>query len=124
MKKVSVSHPPKSYADISAAVLQIRRWESSNLCLQQSALALDLLVLISHHSFHNLPLSCKGCYFSLDFSDVAIRKQLLRYVKEGWIQIEQCRDDRRVRWIKALPKLTATMNEYAIVISNTLGVMD
>ena len=123
MKKVSVSHPSKTYADVSAAVLQVRRWESSNLCLQQSTLALDLLVLIAHHSFHSLPLSCKGCYSSLNFSDVAIRKQLLRYVNEGWIHIEQCRDDRRVRWVKALPKLTAAMNEYAAVISNALGVM-
>jgi hypothetical protein len=124
MKKVSVSHPSRTYADVSAAVLQVRRWESSNLCLQQSTLALDLLVLIAHHSFHSLPLSCKGCYSSLNFSDVAIRKQLLRYVNEGWIHIEQCRDDRRVRWVKALPKLTAAMNEYAAVLSNALGVME
>ena len=124
MKKVSVPHPSKTYADVSAAVLQVRRWESSNLCLQQSTLALDLLVLIAHHSFHSLPLSCKGCYSSLNFSDVAIRKQLLRYVNEGWIHIEQCRDDRRVRWVKALPKLTAAMNEYAAVLSNALGVME
>jgi hypothetical protein len=124
MKKVSVSHPSRTYADVSAAVLQVRRWESSNLCLQQSTLALDLLVLIAHHSFHSLPLSCKGCYSSLNFSDVAIRKQLLRYVNEGWIYIEQCRDDRRVRWVKALPKLTTTMDEYAALISHAFGVME
>lgn len=124
MKKVPTPHSAKTYADVSAAVLQVRRWESSNLYLQQSTLALDLLVLIAHHSFHGLPLSCKGCYSSLNFSDVAIRKQLLRYVNDGWIHIEQCRNDRRVRWVKALPKLTAAMNEYAAVISKALGSME
>ena len=117
------THQPKTYADISASVLRVLQWKNSNLHLQQSTLALDLLVLIAHHSFHSLPLSCKGCYSTLNFSDVAIRKQLLRYANEGWIHIEQSSEDRRVRLVTALPKLTAAMNEYAAVISNAYGVI-
>jgi len=82
-----MSNQPKNYADISASVLWVLEWKNCNLHLQKSTLALNLLVLIAHHSFHSLPLSCKGCYSTLNFSDVAIRKQLLRYANEGWIHI-------------------------------------
>ena len=116
-----MSNQPKNYADISASVLWVLEWKNSNLHLQKSTLALNLLVLIAHHSFHSLPLSCKGCYSTLNFSDVAIRKQLLRYANEGWIHIEQSGEDRRVRLVTALPKLTTAMNDYASVISNAYG---
>lgn len=112
----------KNYADISASVLAILDWKNSNLNLQHSSLALDLLVLIAHHSFHRIPLSCKSCNSSLNYSDVAVRKQLLRYVNEGWIQIDQSSVDRRVRLVTALPKLTDAMNKYALIISNAYGV--
>lgn len=42
---------------------------------------------------------------------------------EGWIYIEQSSEDRRVRLVTALPKLTNAMNEYATVISNAYGLM-
>lgn len=122
MGNFSVSRPSITYADISATVLRILEWKNNNLDLQQSSLALDLLMLIAHHSFHRMPLSCKSCNSSLNFSNVAIRKQLLRYVNEGWIQIDQSTVDRRVRFVTALPKLTVAMNEYALLISNAYGV--
>ena len=123
MNRATISIYPKTYADISASVLRVLEWKNCNLHLQQSTLALNLLVVIAHHSFHSLPLSCKGCYSTLNFSDVAIRKQLRRYANEGWIHIEQSGEDRRVHLITALPKLTTAMNDYASVISNAYGAM-
>lgn len=113
-----------SYAVISSAVLYLRKWENENLLLKQSALAIDLLAVVGHHSFHGLPLSCKRLYSSLDYSDIAIRKHLFRYVDEGWILIEACSKDRRVRWVKTSPKFDLAMNEYAAAVAQAFGTIE
>lgn len=112
-----------TYAAISSAVLHLRKWENEYLPHKQSTLAMDVLAVVGHHSFHGLPLSCKGLYSSLDYSDVAIRKHLFRYVNEGWIQIEACSKDRRVRWIKTSPKFDLAMNEYAMAVTEAFGAI-
>jgi len=118
----SDSHQHHRFAAISLGVMEIRIWERQFLACQNSIVAMDLLVLVAHHSLQRLPLSCKSCYSSLNYSSVAIRKQLCRYEDMGWILIEPCEKDRRVRWVKASPKFEEIMDLYAAAIAKALGI--
>jgi hypothetical protein len=97
--------------------LFVREWERKNLPIEQSFLALDLFLLISHHTLIDKPLTLKLLCNSVYSSETGIRKHLRRFINDEWCVLIGCDRDRRIRHIIALPKMLDTLSAYSQVLS-------
>ena len=61
-------------------VMLVRDWEKQHLPVENSALALDLFLLISYNTLIDKPLTLKLLFHSTVFSEAGIRKHLRRWV--------------------------------------------
>jgi hypothetical protein len=83
--------------NFSEILIQLMAWEKSNLPIEQSALALDLFLVIVHNTLRDRPLTLKQLFNSVDFSEAGIRKHLKRLLAEGWCSLEGSAKDKRLR---------------------------
>lgn len=95
-----------------AGLMQIRAWEEKNLPIEASLLAYDLLICVCFHTLSDAPLSYKQMFLTLPYSKNGIRKQLSKLVADRWIEICTDVDDKRIRYVVALPKLLDVLNDY------------
>jgi len=93
-------------------LLQIRAWEDANFRLDGSLLVKDILTIVAHHSISNTPLTLKQLYVMLDFSEAGIRKQLRNLISQGWIDLQQSKDDGRLKILFATPRLIKTIQAF------------
>ena len=63
--------------------IEVRAWEKAHLPIEQSALALDLFLVIAYNTLCDRPLTLKLLFCSIDFSEAGIRKHLRRMLAEG-----------------------------------------
>jgi DNA-binding MarR family transcriptional regulator len=106
---------------ITSAILKVRNWEETHLPIFQSALAFDLLAVVTHHTLQTAPVSLKKLFASLDYSEAGIRKHLKRVIRDEWIKLEGDGADKRVRVVVAQPKLIELFDEYAKVLNEHYG---
>jgi len=108
----------KNLVPITENALKVREWERENLPIEQSAMALDLFLIISHNTLLEKPLSLKLLFHSTGFSEAGIRKQLRRLINEQWITLEGSHKDRRLKHVVAQPKMLITLAAYSKVLKN------
>ncbi len=104
------------------SVINVRSWEKNNLPIEQSALALDLFLLIAYNTLRNKPLTLKSLFHSIDFSEAGIRKHLRRLLKEEWCLLIGSDHDKRLRHVVAQPKMLAALEDYVSVLNNAFGI--
>lgn len=102
--------------------IQVRAWEKAHLPIEQSALALDLFLVIAYNSLCDRPLTLKLLFCSINFSEAGIRKHLRRMLDEGWCALEGCPHDRRLRRVVAQPKMLAALADYVAVLREAFGM--
>ena len=107
----------KNLAFITDSALLVREWERKHLPIEQSFLALDLFLTISHHTLIDKPLTLKLLCNSVYFSETGIRKHLRRFITDEWCVVIGTERDRRLRHIVALPKMLNTLNAYSQVLA-------
>ena len=73
---------------VTESALKVRNWEKTNLPIEQSALAMDLFLVIAYNTLRGKPLTLKLLFHSIDFSEAGIRKHLRRMLSEGWCALE------------------------------------
>lgn len=103
-------------------VINVRSWEKTNLPIEQSALALDLFLLIAYNTLRNKPLTLKSLFRSIDFSEAGIRKHLRRLLKEEWCLLVGADHDKRLRHVVAQPKMLTALEDYVSVLNNAFGI--
>lgn len=101
--------------------LKVRDWERSNLPIEQSALALDLFLVIAYNSLRGKPLTLKLLFRSVDFSEAGIRKHLRRLLADGWCVLEGSDHDKRLRHVVAQPKMLYALEDYIDVLQDAFG---
>jgi len=101
--------------------LKVRDWEKANLPIEQSALALDLFLVIAYNSLRGKPLTLKSLFHSIDFSEAGIRKHLRRLLSEGWCVLEGSEHDKRLRHVVAQPKMLYALEDYIEVLKDAFG---
>lgn len=74
----------KEVLPITKNAIKVRDWERSNLPIEQSALALDLFLVIAYNTLKGKPLTLKLLFHTIDFSEAGIRKHLKRLLADGW----------------------------------------
>ena len=101
--------------------LKVRFWEKANLPIEQSALALDLFLVIAYNTLRGQPLTLKLLFHSIDFSEAGIRKHLRRMLTEGWCVLEGSERDKRLRHVVAQPKMLDALSDYIDVLKDAFG---
>ena len=103
---------------ISAAenALKVRVWEKDNLPIEQSALAMDLFLVIAYNTLCGTPLTLKSLFHSIDFSEAGIRKHLRKLLNESWCRLEGVEHDKRLRHVVAQPKMLHALEDYVEVL--------
>lgn len=100
----------------TAHILKVRGWEKANLPIGQSALALDLFLVIAYNTLRGEPVTLKLLFHSIGFSEAGIRKHLRRLLKEGWCALEDGANDKRLRHVVAQPQMLLALEDYVKVI--------
>lgn len=101
--------------------LHVRHWEKANLPIEQSALALDLFLVIAYNTLREQPLTLKMLFHSINFSEAGIRKHLRRLLNEGWCVLEGNAHDKRLRHVVAQPKMLDALRDYIDVLKDAFG---
>ncbi len=102
-------------------VAKVRNWEKCNLPVEQSALALDLFLVIAYNTLKGKPLTLKLLFHSIDFSEAGIRKHLKRLLADEWCSFEGAEHDKRLRHVVAQPKMLSALAEYTEVLKDAFG---
>lgn len=97
-------------------IIKVRNWEKENLPIEQSALALDLFMVIAYNTVKGKPLTLKQLFHSINFSEAGIRKHLKRLLSEDWCKLEGTELDRRLRHVVAQPKMLESLSNYVKVL--------
>jgi hypothetical protein len=111
----------KEVLPIIENALKVRDWEKNNLPIEQSALALDLFLVISYNTLKGKPLTLKLLFHSIDFSEAGIRKHLKRLLVDGWCSLEGTEHDKRLRHVVAQPKMLSALTDYTEVLKDAFG---
>jgi len=106
---------------IAENALKVRDWEKANLPIEQSALAMDLFLVIAYNTLRGKPLTLKLLFHSIDFSEAGIRKHLRRMLREGWCALEGAEHDKRLRHVVAQPKMLDALADYIQVLQDAFG---
>ena len=95
-------------------LLKQRAWMRANFPAARSLLAIDILVHTADNTLRKHPTSMKDLLGAIPFSEVGIRKQVTRLVKEGWLRIDHSSADKRIRILVAEEKLLAMLQKYEV----------
>lgn len=107
----------KALIPITENAIRVRDWEKKHLPIEQSALALDLFLLISYNTLIGSPLTLKTLFHSIDFSEAGVRKHLRRLLSEEWCLLIGNERDRRLRHVVAQHKMLLALNAYSKVLT-------
>jgi hypothetical protein len=115
---------PENYKEllpITENAIKVRDWEKCNLPIEQSALALDLFLVIAYNTLKGKPLTLKLLFHTIDFSEAGIRKHLKRLLADGWCALEGAEHDKRLRHVVAQPKMLSALTDYTIILKDAFG---
>ena len=100
------------------AALQILYWQKKNLPIDESLLAMEIFLLISHHSIIGKPLTLKILFLSINSSESGIRKNLSKLISNGWVKFDIVEKDRRVKYLIAQRKMVKLLIDYLNLLKN------
>lgn len=110
----------QSCAQFTSALLAVREWEKQNLPSSQSILAFEIFILIAHHTVSEKPLTLHQLFYSVDFSETGIRKQLAKLIDDGWCCLVGGSHDKRLKHVVAEAKMLEALDSYTLQISDVL----
>ena len=96
----------------------VRDWEKQHLPVENSALALDLFLLISYNTLIDKPLTLKLLFHSTAFSEAGIRKHLRRWIDGDWCLLVGDVRDKRLKYVVAQPKMLLALSDYLKVLNS------
>ncbi len=104
----------QSTAQVTSALIAMKTWEKTNLPQSQSTLAFEIFILIAHFTVCEKPLTLHQLFYSLEYSETGIRKQLAKLVEEGFCLIVSGSKDKRLKYVLASDRMLAVLDHYAI----------
>ncbi len=112
----------RSAAQVTSALLNVRAWEKLNLPSSQSTLSHEIFWLIAHHNMIQQPLSLKQLFLSIGYSETAIRLQLNNLIEQRYCSLVIDTKDKRLKHVVAGEKMLGLIDQYAILIADSLAV--
>jgi len=114
---MSILNSSKVLIPFTKNVMLVRDWEKKHLPVENSALALDLFLLISYNTLIDKPLTLKLLFHSTVFSEAGIRKHLRRWVDGDWCLLVGDVRDKRLKYVVAQPKMLLALSDYLKVLN-------
>lgn len=96
-------------------VSQLKKWIYTNLPVEGSFVAFDILLLLAQPDMHRITV--KEFFSSLPHSYTAVRQRYLRLIDDGWLIHSNHDSDKRVKYVSVTEKYEVLMKEYARKIS-------
>ena len=90
----------------------IRKWEDAHLPIYGSLLGRDLVLLLAQYHLEARRFTLKEVYYSLPYSENAVRRHLKRLLADGWISLGPPGPDRRFRFVIPSEKLQRAVERY------------
>ena len=109
---MTIHTSPKVLIPFTKNAMLVRDWEKQHLPVENSALALDLFLLISYNTLIDKPLTLKLLFHSTIFSEAGIRKHLRRWIDGEWCALEIDGRDKRLKFVVARPKMLLALSHY------------
>jgi len=109
-----------SAAQVTSALIAVREWEKLNFPSSQSILAYEIFLLIAHHTVCEKPLTLHQLFYSVEYSETGIRKQLSTLIEDGWCCLVGGHQDKRLKHVVAQKKMIDVLNNYAIHLCDEL----
>jgi DNA-binding MarR family transcriptional regulator len=94
------------------ALMRLKDWEHVHFPISNSLVAQRILIYLMDTWNEGVPKSIKVLTSELPFSAAAIRLQLRRLEREGWISIEQGKADSRQRFLGISAQSCKLMQDY------------
>ena len=101
-----------------SSALRIQVWAKKHLPIENSQLALQLILIISYNTMIKKPLTLKLLFHSVDFSEAGIRKQLRKLLVEDWCCLVEDVKDKRLKLVVAQPKMLNALSEYSELLTS------
>jgi hypothetical protein len=95
-----------------ASMRTLRAWEDAHLPIYGSLLGRDLIFLLAQLELEQRRFTLKEIYYSLPYSENAIRLHLKRLIRDGWITPGGVGADRRFRCVVLSEKLKRALETY------------
>ncbi len=112
----------RSAAQVTSALLKIRAWEKLHIPSSQSTLSNEIFWLIAHHNMIQQPLNLKQLFLSISYSETAIRLQLNNLIEQRYCSLVIDTNDKRLKHVVAGEKMIALIDQYAILVADSLAV--
>jgi len=96
----------------TAACLETRRWEKTNIPFFSPQIALDIALYATAARLENQTIASKTVHLTVGYSPDRVREVLISLEADGWISKVPHRHDGRIRLIEATDKLIALMSQY------------
>jgi hypothetical protein len=93
-------------------MLTLRDWCKSNLPIEDSLVAYDIVLIIAISHYTKSPLSVKNLFSSMPHSYTATRYHYSRFISEGWLEHEGNEKDKRIKFVKATDKFIGAIDDY------------
>jgi len=105
---------PSQLQDALNNEIALRNWVSSNLPIENSFAAFDLLLILGLHYYSDRPLqTVKQLFSSLpDYSYIGVRTHYLRFLELNLIELVIDANDKRVKYVKPTQKLLDLLTKY------------
>jgi DNA-binding MarR family transcriptional regulator len=81
------------------------------LPIRHSMLAFQIIVKCLKNHFKQEHINLKHLHLELNYSELAVRKQIIRLQKLGWIELRFSEEDKRVKYVYASEKLINQCNQ-------------
>jgi DNA-binding MarR family transcriptional regulator len=104
---------------LSQNLLAVRQWEDAHLPLDGSLLAFNLLTVVAHHTILGIDLNLKRLIAELNYSEAGVRKQLKRFISQGWLELKNDKNDKRVKFIYATSRLLKILTKHQQYLTRT-----
>jgi hypothetical protein len=108
-----------SLSHFAERFMGLRRWGRTNLPDSDSNVAFDILLFALSRSPSG-GAEMKDFYLSLNYSKDRVSELVRELVADGWLEIRQPDDDRRVRVVCATSQLQDVFLSYATSLSSVV----
>jgi len=98
---------------IFSSLAIVRELCMEHLNIGQSVIPYDILTTVFLYELQGKNITIKELFLKLPFSDMGIRYHLKSLIDDGWIEVCQTNEDRRVREIRSQAKLKQEMSLLA-----------
>ena len=79
-----------------------------------SRIRFQILLQLAKAEFSSVPMSVKSLFASIPHSDTGIRKHFDELLDEGWVVLDNHKDDRRIRYVKPSDQLVVCFKGWLV----------